>query len=265
MARIITEAHLWTALQMAESATDPDRGIVQTIHKLAESRMKEHIGYDPTQQTYTNEYYPRHQQSIGMPFAGIWDVNAAGTHARLETVAGTLNTLQLRAIPLRSITEIRVDENGRFGQGTAAFASGTEWTAGLDYWAEYEMDGICESGLIHAAGSWPIQQGSVRITYKAGYTQNELNGNLVTAGTDQKDASPLLGGVLKTAMEAFRKFKARKSNFAGLTGPFQSERAQDYSYTLGKNQLDALSFLVQLSPEVIRDVETFVHMGRMRT
>lgn len=264
---IVNEAHILVALQAAASVTADDRAIIQIIHRLAEARMKGYLGYDPEQKTYTNHYYPRVMGPVGYPFNAVWDVNSAHTHARLEYTSQHATTLQLQHLPVRTISDLRVDSNGRFGTGPSAFGSGTEWTQGEDFWPEYNESELCRSGILQSAGAWPVEPGSIRITYVAGFTRNELDGNLATT-SDKVDASAIPGGVLKTVMIAYHKFQANRKPSASRIGPggaFKSERLQDYSYTLGANQERALSMLTQLPPEVASDVQEFRHWGIMRT
>lgn len=263
---IANEAQIWSAMQMALNVTEADRAIVSQIHKYAESKIKQTLGYDPEQQAHT-EFYPQRGVVSGTPFASVWDVNRAHTHARLERVAVGRETLQLAHIPLRTISALNVDENGRFGIVSGSFGSGTAWTEGDDFWAEYNEAAFCKSGLLHAAGSWPFEPGSVKITYTAGYNRDELEGNY-SAAEYREDASAILGGVVKTVMVGYNKWQAWKKPADGLVGtggPLTSERAQDYQYTRSTELLQALLMNVSVPAEVEDDLEPFRHYGILRT
>lgn len=257
---ICNEAHILTAIQITEDVTPAERAVIQQIHRYAEVNVRNHLGFDPDQGTRTREYYPRNAIRNAIGFRQIWSVNAAHTHARMESLALGRETIQLANIPLRSISSLEVDENARFGSASSPFPSGSAWTEGEDYWADWELDGLCKSGLLYASGSWPVNPGSVRITYVSGYSRAELEG---TGG--QVDASGILGAVVKTAITGFHKFKAwQRNKNIGFGGPIRSEKAQDYSYQLSPELSRELSFFATLPREAVGDLQEYVHRGLMR-
>ena len=262
---IANEAEIWTALQIANGVVDDaERGIVQQMQKYVENKAKKFLGYDPEQKTHT-EYFPFSAGGNGAGGGFTLDVNASHTHARFEAISTLRESLQLRAVPVRSITSLRVDENGRFGKGTDAFPSGSAWTEGEDFFPEYEQDGLCRSGLLLSHGSWPAEPGSVKVVYVAGYTKNELNGTLEDAA-DLEDASGIKGAIITGMLVSFQKWNAWKKNSrAGVGGPFQSEKAQDYSYTISPTLVSQLSMIATLPSESEDQLADFRHYGLMRT
>lgn len=258
---IANEGQVWAALQVT-GATNKERAIVQQIHRYTESKIKNHLGYDPEQKTYT-EFYPRRgEQPIAQQGqAGIWDVNRSHTHARFERVTVGKDSLQLEHIPVRSIASLLVDEGGFFGDGDGAFPAGSAWTIGEDFYVEWDRDSYCRSGLLRARGSWPLESGSVKIVYTAGYSRSELEGT----ASNGIDASAILGAVVKTVVYQFAEWDAWKKNArSGVAGPLLSERAQDYSYTISQQVSSFLSMNWSLSAEATEDLEEYVHYGLMR-
>jgi hypothetical protein len=261
--RIAQEAHIVSLLEIAGSVTEQDRAVIQQIHRYAEGRVKQHIGYDPVQKTITG-HYPKTSVSAIPGTSAVWDVNASHSHARRTIVgAAVRDTIQLDAVPVRSISAVYSDDNAKWGDESGAWSGGTLWTTGDDYWAEWDAPGLCKSGIVHASGLFPVEPGTVKITYSAGYTREELEGE-----GGQVDASPILGAVVKTCVKAFNQFQAwkRRSGFGPkYGGPLQSEKAQDYSYTLGAGVMSQLSMMASLPGEAIDDLEPFRFYGRLRT
>ena len=118
---------------------------------------------------------------------------------RTEYYDGTgTQTLQLRARPVYSVPEIsvRVDEAGFYGSTSGAFASDTALTYGGDFCLKIDQDDGIRSRcglLIRMKSYWPrpsVRQrgllaafigndhGSIKITYTAGYTVDELPAQL---------------------------------------------------------------------------------------
>jgi hypothetical protein len=229
-------------------------------------------------QTVHTAYFPRYIHFGG---AGIrpsdtwWDVNSAGTKA--TRVAGVLtNTLQLDHIPVRAVTSVKVDRSARHGQASGgAFATGTEWTAGDDYWVENEQDDVCLSGCLLSNSGWPIQPGTVEVTYRAGYSHDEINGHNTTSSvaadgtitTKGIDAGGIKRAVILTVMKAIHTWQAFRKNSEGqfIPGGFSAERLQDYAYTLPSEVASQTSgMIVQLPSEAIEALEEYRHWGLMR-
>lgn len=95
-----------------------------------------------------------------------------------------VRALRLRQKPVRSVTEVRIDPDGFYGQGVSAF-SGDALIAGVDYALRLDGDGISRSGLLYRLGSsWPAARvrdrgdlvsyirpgyGNIKVIYDGGY------------------------------------------------------------------------------------------------
>lgn len=272
---IVHPAELRTLLGLASSITDEERAVLNLIHPPAESKVKAYLGYDPEQRAGT-EYYPRTDVTGSVQEAGVWDVNAARTRAFLERSGDYSDTLQLERVPLRSVAEVLEDTSARYGQASGAFASGSALVSGEDYWIEWDEDDLCRSGCLIRNGAWPLERGTVRVNYRAGYSPDELAGRATADGTDSVgnittngvDASGIKRAIYLTAVKSLNTWAMnKKKTRVGFTGgPLQSERLGDYSYTLGGGVTTELAgMLVSLPPEAEDELEAFVNWGVLRT
>lgn len=223
------------------SPTDDENATVTDAILWAERAVRRYLHYDPVQRTRT-EYYPQLNSSRGDRL-GIWEANNTTAYLR-DAFGGYHDELQLRHLPVRSITALHVDYDGRFGARSTSFATETLKASGDDYWARYDGqddDGelICRDGILLTAGSWPTNPGSVKITYVAGYTAAEFTGTALLV-----DAVPIYEAIVfeavRKAKQAFLLSKNSGGSGSGsgtgwTAGTIQSEKLGDYSYTLSSS------------------------------
>jgi hypothetical protein len=271
---IVNPAQLKLMLGISDEVTPEEEAVLTQIHPEAESKVIEILGYDPQQRTRT-EYYPRHYPGGGtaLPIGGFWDVNAQRTHAQWTPAYGVAkDSLQLLNIPLRNISELRIDYNGRFGKGADAFPADSVKTDGEDYWGTWDEDNLCKSGIVQARGTWPYEPGSVKVTYTAGYSETELHGRARTTNVTDGvytnagvNAAAISRAVIQTvvvAMNTWAQWK-KKATTGFTAGPLKSEKLGDYSYAADGAFLTALGFAVP--PAAAEGLEEFQHYGLMRT
>ncbi|HJT31870.1 MAG TPA: hypothetical protein VJ783_07430 [Pirellulales bacterium] len=167
------------------------------VQALAEEHVKDFLGWQEVEQQTWVEYYPREQ--------GATNTNdphyiVASNHQR--AVPGFYfapNIIQLQQLPVRSITEVREDATGYFGQVAGSFGSNTVLQQGSDYFLKTEQGGIAWSGqLVRRAFWFPATMGSVMVTYVAGFTVAELSGRWQVFKT----------AVLETAGDLYLRAKA---------------------------------------------------------
>ena len=202
-------------------------------------------------------------------------MNEAHTAARHEPRATNVNrTLQLQHIPIRSVATLHVDYDGKHGENSSGFADSTLWVQGDDYWAEFEEANVCRSGMLFANGAWPIVPGSVRITYRAGYSTDELSGRATTSATVSDvvttanlDAAGIKRAVIGTVGKAFQTWAAlkKKASVGFVPGPFASEKLGDYAYNLAGTSAESIAgLMVELPGEAREALEEYRHYGLMR-
>jgi len=274
---IVNQAYLRLMLGISSSATDEEVATLAMVHVAAENAVKQHLGYDPTQRSNT-EYYPRRTH---------WDKNAeyiwstTETRAVLRTVRGQGGRiLQLSRLPIRAITTINEDTDGRFGQQDGAFdANGTVLTSGTDYWVQYDEPNYSADGMVWRSGSWPSEPGTIRVAYVAGYSQLELAGQASELATDTTsdangeysnlsvDGSGIMRAIsLTVTLNMNAQMALRKKVGAGWTpGGIKTEKDQDYGYGLGEESKNISGMVVKMPAAAADELEPYVHWGKMFT
>jgi len=251
-------------LGLSSTITDEERAIIgRAIHR-SEGAIKRYLKYDPIQRSRT-EYYPQRECDF-QSTESYWETTTTHAYIRKVSEAST-SELQVQHIPIRNITSLRVDYDGRGGEQATSFPASSEQTRGTDYWLNSDGQdsggvNICRDGIIRSFGAWPTSPGSVRITYTGGYTRAELHGNDTIV-----DATPIMDVALDEACRLVRKIMVwRKNPRTGfLAGPIQSERMGDYSYSVGTGNSDLINRmfggLYDLLPESKDKLSTFVNYG----
>lgn len=216
------------ALGLSGSVTEQERAIASNALTRAEGAVKKYLKYDPTQRERT-EYYPQSDFNL-QSRTSIWEVQGNLAIQRKRSEAAN-DELQIQHIPIRSVTSLFVDYDGRNDTRSGAFPAETEKTEGVDFWPNYDgIDGsndkICRDGIIRSIGAWATTPGSVKIVYVGGYTSDELHGE---GGVI--DASPISEVVVSEAVRRAKKaFLQLKTSRGFFPGPLTGERLGDYQW-----------------------------------
>lgn len=265
--RILLLTTLLTHLGIGETATELETTIARSSLVRAEGAVIRALRYDPVMKVRT-EFYPNQAQYF--QYEGVWEANQS--QAYLRTVnTGASDELQVCGLPVREADtndenqiDLRIDYDGRSGTRSGSFGDATIKVEGTDFHPNYDLIDsggrkVCRDGIIRSLGLWPQTPGSVKITYVAGYTADEL------AGTDSViDASPIQEAVLDEATRRFHLAYSRmkKTNVGFSGGPFSSEKLGDYSYTVANEiQKEFLSLKSDILMETAFKLESFVNMG----
>lgn len=250
-----------------EDATANERAILARGIVGAEGAIIRHLGYDPAQRS-RSEFYPNREQVLGYGNRGVWDLDEGKTQAVLTSRAA-FSDLQVRHIPIRSVTSLWVNidaraTNARFtADHLKTQASGS---TGGDFWLNNELlvggSEVCPDGVLKSFGLWPLEPGSVKITYTAGYAEAELQGT-----STELNARPIVDAILNETVRRSKKvFLNRKQTGAGWTpGPITSERLGDYGYVVsgGAGTAAAANFsgTNDILPETVQMLADFVNWG----
>lgn len=229
-------SELLLQLGLSGTVTDAERAMADASLKRAESAVKQFLFYDPEQKTRT-EFYPQMDYSGGQS-EEIWEANETHAYIRRQSTAAS-DELYLKHIPVRSITTLHIDYDGRSGAKSGAFAASTLKTQGEDYWLNFDQldsggNKICMDGIVRSIGLWPSNPGSVKVVYVCGYTAKELHGQ-----DSVIDAHVINETVINEAVRRFHIFNAfMKKTRTGFTpGLLESESLGDYSYSMDNSSL----------------------------
>lgn len=259
MGRIVDPSEAKLATGLAESITAVEAGLLNIACSVAEGAVRKYLGYDPIYEQRT-EYYPTHDSGV----AGretLWEITPTMLYER-QLAGASAEKLQLRHIPIRSVSDLRIDYDGRAGTRSGSFGSSTVKTEGIDFWPNYDMvdtDGVrvCNDGVLKSQGRWPNVVGSVKVVYYAGYKQKELRGQ-----DSLIDASPIWAAALNEIQRQMIRMAAmKKKTAAGFSGPLTSENLGDYSYTTDATLLQRLVGGMDLLPESMDMLSSFVNLG----
>lgn len=240
---IITDAEAMDIVGADASDT-----LVPMLRPLVEKVIQGRIGWKVEQAEYTRYYPPHARGAVPESFPGEFGVVPShGSRAqvlRLHHKFVLLEDLQVwQAL------------SAYFGQAED-FDSDTLLTIGDDYTLDTEDGVVSEGGYLRRrSGYWPRQPGSVKVTYTAGFTADELD---ATGGTT--DASDIRLACLMQFTKTYREMASwKKSSVTGAAGPIESETLPGYSYKLSSAAANAmLGFARVLSPAV----EELIHKYR---
>ncbi len=263
MGRIVDIAEVLLELGLSSTVTDEERAVTTAAIARGESAVKRYLRYDPTQVART-EFYPR--ANMGRTSAqGVWEANENQAYFRQVSEASTAE-LQVQHIPIRSSPAVilYIDYNARSGTQSGAFAAETLKVEGTDFWPNYDGEdssgnSICRDGIIRSFGLWPVESGSVKLVYTAGYSDEELHGQDAIV-----DAGSIVDAVIgEAARRAKKVFVNKKSASAGwLAGPLQSESFGAYSYSVDTAALNRLfGSSMDLLPDTQHKLSEFVNMA----
>lgn len=257
MSTIVDVSEVLLQMGLADNPSDLQRAICGQALTAANSAVIQRLGYDPKFAERT-EYYPqddfRRSGSLG-----IWEVSDTQAYVRQLSQYVT-NELQVKHIPIRGdIIFLSIDYDGRFGTRAGSFP--TPLILGTDYFPQYESTDssnarVCSDGIIRSFGRWPDLPGSVKITYNAGYTDDELHGQ-----DPVLDASPIAEAVVDETVRRVHKIFARMKKRLGIVGPFTSEGMGDYNYSINTEAINRLiSGTMDLLPETEQKLSKFIRM-----
>lgn len=273
---IVTDAELRAALGLQPTISVQQGMHVMLAMQMAHAAVRQHLRYDPEQKIGPAEFYPRMETSRDYGSDDdVWDVNSSMTKAIYEDRSGSRKYLQLQRLPVRAVSSVYVDIAARFGQAAEDFASDTLITQGVDYAIEYDQNQLCLTGHLISLTAWPAGVGTVKVTYRAGYSPLEFDGpqdaddtdadgNITTQGVD---ASPIKAATLLTAIAQYHTLLSWAQNSLGIiaAGPKSSETLGSYSYSLAGAEAAARAAGMQrpMPDQAVMMLEQFVNWGAM--
>ena len=253
---ILSTADMLTALGCS-SLTKAQHAMMMQLRKLVESSVKSYLKYNPCIATHV-EYYPIQSARYGAgndyePFGSIYN--------RPQN-----KRLQLKHIPVRSVSELIVDCQGYNDQAPNAFtaANGASTKVqGTDFFirasgVDNDSNLISKTGLLTAINfGWPTEPGSIKVTYVAGWTPRELRGD-----GDYHEAGSIKRATISAFVAAFRELIVQGNSFVkGLPGIITSENLGDYSYSVDGTSVALQNFTTNLPVSAMNELNQHLHYG----
>lgn len=243
-------------LGLEGTVSEVERTMAAVALQAATDAVSTYLNYNPVKAERT-EYYPvedfRRSGSMG-----VWQVSDTQAYVRQLSQYVT-NELQLSHLPIRSIANLWIDYDGRFGTRTGSFQAEHLMQEGVDFWAQYEkVDStggrVCSDGILRSQGRWPDAPGSVKVQYTAGYTDAELRGQDAIVNAHQINEA-----VRDEAVRRFMKdYSRRKKKLAGFVGPLTSESLGSYNYSVDTAVMDRMiGGTMDLLPETQQKLQKF--------
>jgi hypothetical protein len=225
-----------------------DGALVSLLHKRVERLVKQHVRHNVEQDTHV-EFLPAgrirmHRDSLVDDYSGVGGNDPGPAVISPEILA-------VSHVPLREVLSLHLNE---YAWGTPA---GT-WTEpyllaeGADFVVDWDEPGLCRSGhVVRSYSGWPLTPRTVRISYSAGWTPDELD----------DEAGDYKLAVLQASQKFFNEVRAHHAatDTAG-TGAVQTETMDGAFFSFG-NAADNFGLRLALPASVIKILESRVRMS----
>lgn len=239
---IADRSHYQTFMQRAGTMTDQDLGLLAMLMPMVDRAIKKFVRYNIEQTSYTHFLPEFPRMSSADAHGVVFDVRGDQAIATLVGGNREFGRLIVPELPIRSVSEVKEDRSALGGQGSSDFGSNTTLTAGTDYFVDFESSGIASSGILYRRGSlWSSRERSIKVTYTAGYTTEELNTGIAA---DIK---------LAALLTMQRVFARRGDN----EGQLKSERLGDWSGTYAVENAN------RIPREARQLLAPFIHEGAL--
>jgi hypothetical protein len=241
----------------ASVVSSADQDLINTdLWPGAEVAIKEYLGYDVEQASYT-EYYPI--QDGRYPEAALdarnWQDNyGAGVQ---HLVAQPISEIFVKQYPLRSISHVYENQEAWTTDGVNGdWTSSPEFqlTIGLDYTVDWDEPGLCLSRSLKRIGFWPLIARSVRVDYVAGFTASELTS---TRWRAFKEAVKLTLTSWYLGTTSFR-----RDGSSGSFGMVASEGLKDWNVRYDMSTLQDMSLTRSVPPKAKELLRNHVSVSR---
>lgn len=229
------------------SASTPEASLATLLHRRVERLVKGYVGYNVEQADHV-EYLPSgpgYAPTASLLACEPWGIG--GGYA-----SGWC--LYLSNLPVRSVTSVFVNQAAWLATSGAAEGDWPEsslWPASA-YRVDWQSPGVCNSGFLITERGWPLAPRSVRVTYNAGWSPEELD----------DEASDFKLGVLQGVQKVFNEVRAHAAavGTAG-TGAIASEALDGQSFAYA-GALQNAGLQVGLPPVVLKLLEPRVRLSR---
>jgi hypothetical protein len=146
-------------LALGVASEGEDAAALGRVHRRVERLVKDFVGYDVEQGTKVEILPPADVT------AGLYDPLVGYGLAGADLYGSEY--LHLRHWPVRSITSVEYDASARFSGAEASYDPDS-------YRLEVSTPGLSTSGRLINLSGWPVEPGTLKVTYVGGWTAAEL-------------------------------------------------------------------------------------------
>jgi hypothetical protein len=151
--------------------------------------------------------------------------------------------------PVRSISDIREDTAAYASYGTSAWPAASVLTAGSEYHLDLDQSGLCRWGrIIRLSNYWPAIPRSIRVSYTAGWSADELAG---TVADWRLDASDIQLVVIQAIVNEYSKIGS------GTGGEIAAESLADFRIVYSTSKTTD----VFLTKDMLEKLRPFKRLG----
>lgn len=231
---IVSSTEYLAYLQVnGQSVTTAGQTLLGILQPMVESAISKFLGWrvvGASSFTSVTEFQPR-KGDRGWTAADwfAFDLSPGGQVVPRQYNRADLSIIQLDRLPVRAITSVYINTAGWMGGDANGTFPSTTLMSATEYHLDVISTGISWTGhVIRNFGNWPAWPMSTKITYTAGLTEDELNG----------DYSAIKLVALEELADAYRAAMAR-ANAALQGGPIQSVGIEDFSTSIGVSDVVA--------------------------
>lgn len=234
---IVNEPEYLVAMGLESTATQADRALLALLSSPVEQAVAKVCGNGfavDIEQTSRTFLLPQHSDR----FVNDPTIDIVGDRVIEARFRGSSRRLQVPAIALRSVSDLREDTSGAFGSDTAL----TEGRSN-DFYIDETESGLSRTAMLIRVGTtWPSGRRTVQVACSVGFSASELAGRF----------SDIKLAVIETMLKTFNEFRAHQQSSAGAAGPIISRRIGDAAWTYSESAMKTLTGLEVRVPSSAR-------------
>lgn len=179
---ICTDSEYLIALGIS-SPTASQTSLFDQLKTKVERAVQDYLGFTVSTNTYT-EYLP--EEDLVLPedplFMG-YELSSAGQAVPVRQRGMGQEVLVASRTPIREVTSL-YENLSAWETAGGSWPAESELTEGPDFYVDWNEPGLCWSGrILRQTGSWLGSRRTVKLTYVAGLTADELSDEYETIKT----------------------------------------------------------------------------------
>lgn len=232
--------------------------VVEDILPSMVDAVAQYLLYDPASQTYTEFLPARDMDQLETPLDPRYARTPTG-QVTIENSGAGSNLIVLSNSPVRSITSLYENpsawDSGN-ADGPGDWPASTLLVQGQDYTVDWSSPGFSKTGVIRrASGYWQMSRRGIKVTYVAGYTDDEFGAGGV--------AAPIRDALMLAVQRRFISLKSYQRGSDGRIGGVVASESLDgwsISYESSSLQKMGLGMAIDLPDESRVKLQPFARL-----